>query len=300
MKIGIIGIGHVGADVAYTLSREKLATELVLIDLLAKKSEAERLELEDSMIVWDHSVNIITQKYEALNDADIVVISVGSQNLEVEDRNSELKDNVASLNEAIPKILASGFNGLFIVISNPCDVITRKVQELSGFEKHRVIGTGTLLDSSRMKRVLGDHFNVSPLDISGYVLGEHGETQFIPWSTIRVEDKLISDSNLLSKEQMESLKEATRLGGWDIFNGKGWTSYGIAAMCARLVQAIKYDEKRVYPVSVYDPEYNLYLGYPAKIGKDGIISRLELSLTKEEAVKYIASATAVNETYLSI
>ena len=181
-KIGIIGVGHVGADVAYTLCREKLANHLVLIDQNEDKVLAEKLELEDALVVWDYKIKIETQRYASLKDAEFVVVSVGSQNLD----NSELMDNVKSVRETIPKVVASGFSGIFIVISNPCDTITRLVQEVSSFPKHRVIGTGTLLDTSRMKRVVSDELNVSPRDVEGYVLGEHGESQFIPWSQVRL------------------------------------------------------------------------------------------------------------------
>lgn len=175
-KIGIIGLGHVGADVAYTLCREKLVSHLILVDKLEEKVLAEKLEIEDSLVPWDYSVKIDTQNYGTLRDAEIVIISVGSQSIDNENRNSELLDNVASVKETIPQVVASGFKGIFIVISNPCDTITRLVQEVSGFPQSRVIGTGTLLDTSRMKRIVSQHFNVSPQDVTGYVLGEHGES----------------------------------------------------------------------------------------------------------------------------
>lgn len=132
-KIGIIGLGHVGADVAYTLCREKLVSHLVLIDKLEEKVLAEKLEIEDSLVPWDYSVKIDTQNYGTLRDAEIVIISVGSQSIDNENRNSELLDNVVSVKETIPRVVASGFKGIFIVISNPCDTITRLVQEVSGF-----------------------------------------------------------------------------------------------------------------------------------------------------------------------
>ena len=299
-KIGIIGVGHVGADVAYTLCREKLVSHLVLIDLLAEKVHAEKLEIEDSLVPWDYQVKVETQNYSSLKDAEIVVISVGSQSIDNENRNSELGDNVASIKECIPKVMASGFSGIFIVISNPCDVITRLVQEVSGLPRNQVIGTGTLLDTSRMKRVISDHLSVAPQDVRGYVLGEHGESQFIPWSLVQVEEQFVVKNKLLTSEEEELLKEKTRLGGWEIHSGKGWTSYGIASMCARLVQAIQLDEKRVYPLSVYDEAEGLYLGYPAKVGKSGVIKRLKVVLTEAEQLKYQESAAAVRQTYQEI
>jgi malate/lactate dehydrogenase len=294
-KIGIIGLGHVGADVAYTLCREKLVSHLVLIDKLEEKVLAEKLEIEDSLVPWDYSVKIDTQNYGTLRDAEIVIISVGSQSIDNENRNSELLDNVASVKETIPRVVASGFKGIFIVISNPCDTITRLVQEVSGFPQSRVIGTGTLLDTSRMKRIVSQHFNVSPQDVTGYVLGEHGESQFIPWSLVQIDGKSLLENYSLSMEEAELLKEKTRLGGWEIHSGKGWTSFGIASMCARLVQAIQLDENRIYPVSVYDEREKLYLGYPAKIGRKGISQKVDVVLTEKESDLYRSSAQAVRE-----
>lgn len=299
-KIGIIGVGHVGADVAYTLCREKLANHLVLIDQNEDKVLAEKLELEDALVVWDYKIKIETQRYASLKDAEFVVVSVGSQNLDNENRNSELMDNVKSVRETIPKVVASGFSGIFIVISNPCDTITRLVQEVSSFPKHRVIGTGTLLDTSRMKRVVSDELSVSPRDVEGYVLGEHGESQFIPWSQVRIGGEEVLTANLLSETKQDELKEATRLGGWVIFKGKGWTSMGIASMCGRLIQTIQLDEGRILPVSVFDEAEGIYIGYPSKIGREGILQRLSLELTEVEAMKYHESAETVKQTYLSI
>jgi malate/lactate dehydrogenase len=204
---------------------------------------------------------------------------------------------VASVKETIPRVVASGFKGIFIVISNPCDTITRLVQEVSGFPQSRVIGTGTLLDTSRMKRIVSQHFNVSPQDVTGYVLGEHGESQFIPWSLVQIDGKSLLENYSLSMEEAELLKEKTRLGGWEIHSGKGWTSFGIASMCARLVQAIQLDENRIYPVSVYDEREKLYLGYPAKIGRKGISQKVDVVLTEKESDLYRSSAQAVREVY---
>ncbi|MBP2966675.1 hypothetical protein J8385_19045, partial [Acinetobacter baumannii] len=140
-------------------------------------------------------------------------------------------------------------------------------------------------------------FKVAPQDVTGYVLGEHGESQFIPWSLVKIAEQPLVEKNLLTPAEQDALKEKTRLGGWDIHTGKGWTSYGIASMCARLVQAIQLDEKRIYPVSVYDENEKLYLGYPAKIGRKGIVERIALNLTPEEEVDYKVSAQAVREIY---
>ncbi|MGY3767043.1 L-lactate dehydrogenase [Vagococcus vulneris] len=292
-KIGIIGMGHVGADLGNTLCQAGQVDELVIIDKKADKITAEALEYQDAMLSTNQTVKIFTQDVELLKDADIVVISFGSQSIDNEDRTSELKDNAASVREMIPQIVSTGFRGIFLVISNPCDVITALVQEVSGFPAHRIIGTGTSLDTNRMRRIVGQEFGVSPQSVEGYVLGEHGESQFVAWSTVRIGSQLLTDTYDVSQEKLEWMKEETRLGGWHIHQAKGWTSYGISSTAARIIQSILKDEQKIYPVSTWDKTKDIFLGYPAVIGKQGVVKRLELALTDEETAKYQKSAVKI-------
>lgn len=296
-KVGILGMGHVGSDVAYSLCQSKLVSELLLFDQNMEKVTAEALELKDAMVAMGHHVSILVQDYDTLADTDIIIISVGSQSIDNEDRHSELADNLLAIDKEVPKLVEHGFKGLFIVISNPCDVVTMHVQKVSGFPCQRVIGTGTSLDTYRMKRVVGQYFNVSPLDVEGFVLGEHGESQFIAWSTVRVQGQSVTKDNLVNSQKAFELQEATRLGGWHIHQGKGWTSYGIAATTTRLIQAIILNEKRVFPVSVYDELEEMYAGYPAIIGREGILSRIELTLPLEEQLAYKQSIEVIRRSY---
>ena len=281
-KVGIIGLGHVGADVAYTLCTKGQVDELVLIDKKEDKVFAEYLELNDSMMMTDVKTQIYTNDYSRLNDADIVVISVGSQSIDNEDRVSELADNAKSIQDVVPKVVASGFRGIFLVITNPCDVITTLVHRESGFPAHRVIGTGTSLDTNRMKRIVGEKLGVSGQSIGGYVLGEHGETQFVAWSTVTVGTQKLLEVADLSESELEEMKEATRLGGWEIHLRKSWTSFGIASTVSRLIQSILKDEKNIYPLSIYHEAENVHVGSPAVLGKKGIVQAISLDLTTNE------------------
>lgn len=294
-KVGIIGLGHVGADVAYTLCTKGQVDELVLIDKKEDKVFAEYLELTDSMMMTDVTTRIHINDYQQLSNADIVVISVGSQSIDNEDRVSELSDNAESIREVVPKVIASGFKGIFLVITNPCDVITTLVHRESGFPAHRVIGTGTSLDTNRMKRVVGEKLGISGQSIGGYVLGEHGESQFVAWSSVTVGTQKLLEFAKLSEEELEEMKEATRLGGWEIHQRKSWTSFGIASTASRLIQSILKDEKKIYPLSIYHEAENIHIGYPAILGKKGIVKSLSLDLTSKEMALFDQSIAKVKK-----
>ncbi len=293
-------MGHVGSDLAYTLCRENTVDTLVLIDKDDDKVYAETLELEDAMASTSSQVAIIQQDYQALSDAALIVLAVGSTDLEKEDRISELTQNAQSAKEVVPKAVASGFSGIFLVISNPCDVMTMLVQQYSGFPKHKVMGTGTTLDTNRLKRIVGKIAGVSSQSVEGFVLGEHGESQFVAWSTVRIAGEQLSELPAFAAQDLPVLKEQVRLGGWEIFTRKTWTSYGIASVASRLIQTILKDERRIFPVSAYDESKQIYAGYPHIIGRQGVIEALPLTLTQDEINEYELSAEKIRRTFLTV
>jgi|GEM_PF-6655744 len=185
-KVGIIGVGHVGADTAFSLVTQGLCDVLVLIDENEAKADSQALELRDMASLTASRVQVIANDYAALEDAEVVVIAVGPKTLLREDRLEELAETRAAVSEVTPKIIASGFNGVIINITNPCDVITQVIQKVSRLPHAQVLGTGTSLDTARMKRVVGEFFSVDPKSVNGYVMGEHGESQFVAWSTVNI------------------------------------------------------------------------------------------------------------------
>jgi L-lactate dehydrogenase len=290
-KIGIIGLGHVGSTVAHQLIIEGLIDDLVLIDINEDKVNADALDFQDAAANLNSHVNIIVNSYEALKDADIIISAIGNIKLsanESNDRFAELPFTAAAVNEIAPKIKESGFNGIIVAISNPVDVITSMYQELTGLPKKHVIGTGTLLDSSRMKRAVGRELNIDSRSVSGYNLGEHGNSQFVAWSTVRALGKPISE--LADSEKLNELETESISGGHRVFWGKGYTNYGISAAAVRLVKAILNDAHEELPVSNYYELLKTYLGYPAIVGRDGIIQQLKLNLNEEESNKLTASS----------
>lgn len=296
-KVGIIGTGHVGADTAFSLVTQSLCDVLVLMDENEKKAASQALELQDMAAFTPSRTTVIANDYAALADADVVVIAVGPKTLLREDRLEELAETRAAVSEIVPKIMASGFHGVIINITNPCDVITQVIQNLSGLPHGQVFGTGTSLDTARMQRVVGAHFNVDPKSVNGYVMGEHGESQFVAWSTVSIGGCPVKTLAGEGQADWQTLESAVRGGGWAILQGKGWTSFGIASATARLVDAVLSDAQRVYPVAAWDAMHQVYIGQPAIIGQRGIAYCLQPTLTPEEQAAYLASAQVILDAF---
>lgn len=296
-KVGIIGVGHVGADTAFSLVTQGLCDVLVLIDENKAKADSQAIELRDMASLTASRVQVIANDYAALEDAEVVVIAVGPKTLLREDRLEELAETREAVSEVTPKIIASGFNGVIINITNPCDVITQVIQKVSRLPHAQVLGTGTSLDTARMKRVVGEFFSVDPKSVNGYVMGEHGESQFVAWSTVNIGGCPVSELAVEGEANWLQLESAVRGGGWAILQGKGWTSFGIATATARLVDAVLSDAQSVYPVAAWDEAKQVYIGQPAIIGKGGIVKRLHPKLTTAENAAYESSARVILDAF---
>ncbi|MBM7641740.1 L-lactate dehydrogenase [Streptococcus loxodontisalivarius] len=295
-KIGIIGLGNVGAALAHSLICQGMAESYVFIDVSEEKSQADALDFEDAMANLKQFAHIEVNDYQALADADIVVSALGNialQHNAGEDRFAEFPFTKLAVKEVSKRLVEVGFKGILLVITNPCDAVCALYQHYTGFPKEKVFGTGTLLDTARMKRALGKAFEVNPKSVSGYNLGEHGNSQFVAWSQVSLKGQSIMD--LTTRDQREELNLAAVKGGHTVFYGKGYTSFGIAASACRLIEQILTDAKEVLPVSSYQEKFQTYLGYPAIIGRDGIVERVELNLTEEEEIKLAASAKLIKE-----
>ena len=266
-KIGIIGLGHVGVTLLHDLVASRLVDEFVLIDPDEKKLEADVLDMQDRTAITGSCPRFVCNDYAALQDADIVVSSLGNiahQATASNSRFAELLFTSQEVKKVAHSLRTSGFQGILVVITNPCDIITQLYQEYTGFPRERVIGTGTLLDTARMQRVVGERFGLSPASVTGYTLGEHGNSQFTAWSQVVVKGQAISQ--LVGSDQLKELEQAARMGGYRVFHGKGYTNFAIAAAAMRLLLALLTDSREVLPVSQWDEKEEVYLGYPAVIG----------------------------------
>ena len=295
-KIGIIGDGHVGSTVAHQLLISGLVDDLVLIDVNEAKVTADELDFQDAMANLKHHTNIVINDYSALKDADIIISAFGNISLEAGgERFAELNYNRERIGDIAASIKKSGFDGILVAITNPVDAITNMYQELTGLPKKHVIGTGTLLDTSRMKRAVGSRLNVDPRSVEGFNLGEHGNSQFTAWSTVKVLEQPITELVKDKPWKLEDLNDEIKFGGQTVYKGKQYTNYGIAAAVTRLVETIESDARTELPVSNYQEKYGTYLSYPAIVGRDGIVQQVQLALTDEEEKMLAKSAETIKE-----
>ena len=297
-KVAIIGMGNVGAAVAHGLIAQGAFDDYVLIDTNEAKVKADALDFQDAAANLNHHANITVNSYEALADADVIISALGNIKLQDNpnaDRFVELPFTSKEVIEVSKKIKEVGFKGILIAITNPVDVVTSLYQHYTGLPKERVIGTGTLLDTARMKRAVGVRFGVDPRSVYGYNLGEHGNSQFTAWSQVRVKGQPIS--KLTSEEVLEEIAIEAMRGGHTVFYGKKYTSYGIASAAIRLALAVISDAHEELPVTNYYAPLDTYLSDPALVGRSGIIEQLQLTLTEEEEAKLARSAQFIQDKF---
>lgn len=300
-RVAIIGLGHVGATVAYTLFTHGTVGELLLFDRKADKIESEYRDLHDA-IARDH-FTVQVNKAEWNNDADwaklkdfdLIVSAFGDigATARTGSRQAELEENTVGVREISDKIKKSGFNGILLNITNPCDVIVDLYARYTGLPKNHILGTGTYLDTSRMKRFVAEKLNIDPHNVHGYVIAEHGSNQFTAWSTVYVAGKMAEQ--LFSKSERDELSTEPNHSSKVVSHGKGYTNWAIASTAWRLIENIFSDTHAIVPVSNYDPENGLYLSWPVILGKDGIIKRCQLNLTEEEKEKYQKAVDTVTD-----
>lgn len=299
-KVGVIGMGNVGSTVAHYIVAMGFADDLVLIDKNEAKVKADALDFEDAMANLPFHTNIIVNDYSALKDADVVVSALGNIKLQDNpnvDRFAELPFTRQAVKEVAQMIKESGFNGKIVAITNPVDVVTSLYQKITGLPKKHVLGTGTLLDSARMKRAVAERLNLDPRSVDGYNLGEHGNSQFTAWSTVRVLGRPLTELANKRGLDLEELDKEAKMGGWTVFQGKKYTNYGVATAAVKLVNAILSNSLTELPVSNFREEYGVYLSYPAVIGLDGVVEQAQLDLTEEELQKLQTSADFIKEKY---
>lgn len=292
-KIGIIGLGHVGVTLLHELLVTDFCREFVVIDKDEEKLRANVLDLQDRAAQTDKPLRFHLNDVSALADAAVVVSCLGKIDLQgnaQQSRFAELPFTSQEVEEVSARLKDSGFSGLLVVVTNPVDVITALYQHHTGFAKERVIGTGTSLDTARLKRVLSDHFQAPAQEIETYVLGEHGNSQFPAWSQTRLAGRLVADD--LSEESLLDLAQAARQGGHQVFHGKGYTNFAIATAARQLLEAVLENRQAVLPVSHFVEGYG-YISYPARIGAAGILETVSLELTSDEEAALARSAALI-------
>ena len=308
-KVVLVGTGLVGMSYAYAMLNQNACDELMLIDIDVKRAEGEAMDLNHGLAFAGSHMNIHTGTYADCGDADIVAIAAGVAQRPGESRIDLLQRNAAVFRSIIGPIVASGFTGIFLVATNPVDIMAHITLDLSGFDRRRVIGTGTTLDTARLRYMLGDYFGVDPRNVHAYVMGEHGESEFIPWSQAMIATKpvlqIIEESGgQFSRERLEAIGEDVRNAAQKIIAAKKATYYGIGMSLVRITRAIFGDENSVLTLSaMLEGEYGVngvYAGLPCIVNRGGIHRRLELSLTDGEIAEFRRSCGILQDVYRHI
>ncbi len=308
-KVVLIGTGLVGMSYAYALLNQAACDELVLIDIDKKRAIGEAMDLNHGLAFSASNMNIFAGEYSDCKDADIVAVCAGVAQKPGESRPDLLQRNAAVFQTIIGPVVESGFQGIFLIATNPVDIMAHITQTLSGFDSSRVLGTGTTLDTARLRYLIGDYFTVDPRNIHGYVMGEHGDSEFVPWSQAMVATKPIADicrqsGGKYDYARMEEISEEVRNAAQQIIEAKKSTYYGIGMAMVRITRAIFGDENSVLTVSaMLHGEYgqdDVYVGVPCIVNRNGVANVLQLSLSTDEMRKLKASCDELQGFYKGI
>ena len=283
-KVVIIGCGNVGMSYAYALLNQRTyVNRLVLIDLNKDRIEGEVMDLNHCLPYAPSKISINIGDYQDCKDANIVMIAAGAAQKPGETRMDLIHKNAAIFKDIIDKVMVSGFNGIFLVATNPLDVMTYLTYKYSKLPANKVIGSGTSLDTARLQNIIGKKLCINPKNIQGFVIGEHGDSEFIPWSNANIGLQNIRE--YMTLEEMKEIEDEVRNAAYEIINKKGATYYGIGMALVRITNAILGNENTILALSVYDEKNDCYIGLPAIVNKNGADRLIKLKLTKEEEDK---------------
>lgn len=303
-RVVLVGTGFVGSSYAFAMLNQGITEEFVLIDLNKDKAEGDAMDLNHGTPFAPNRTKIWFGDYSDCKDADIVVLTAGANQKPGETRLDLVEKNMKIFKSIVGEIMANGFNGIFLVAANPVDILTYATWKFSGLPKHRVLGSGTILDTARFRFMLSDYFEVDPRNVHAYIIGEHGDTELPVWSHANVGGKNISELiDSKSDQSMEDLDKIfinVRDAAYEIINRKGATFYGIAMGLVRITKAILQNENSILTVSTFlDGEYgeeDVYVGVPAIVNREGIGDILELKLSTDEQEKFSHSVKVLKET----
>lgn len=293
-KVVIVGTGMVGMSYAYSLVNQGTIEELVLIDIDKEKALGEAMDLNHGLAFGPRKMNIYAGDYEDCKDARLVVITAGVNQKEGETRLDLLNRNAKIITSVVDNIMASGFDGILLVASNPVDILAYVAYKASGLPTNQVIGSGTSLDTARLRYEISDKIDISVANIHAYILGEHGDSEFVVWSNAYVGAKpmldVIESMDQINFEDLDTIYQKVKNAAYEIIKRKKATYYGIGMTLVRITAAIFNNENRILPISVYnggtyDIDDDVYIGLPAVINKDGIHHVVHLKLNDEEQAK---------------
>lgn len=301
-KVILVGAGFVGMSMAYAMLNRGGVSELVLIDINQDKIKGEEMDLSHGLAFAPQKMEIKAGDYSDCKDAQVVVITAGVAQKPGQTRLELAEVNARIVKDVVKNIMASGFKGVIVVASNPVDLMTYVAAEVSGLPRNKVFGTGTVLDTARLRYLIGDYLKVSTKNVHAYIMGEHGDSSFVPWNYATIGCKNIMDvmkDNHHSMKTLNDLHQGVVNAAYEIIEKKKATYYGIGVALCRIVKAIIDDENSILTISTYlDNKYNqndVYIGVPAIINSDGVRELVELDLTEEEQVKFDKSCEIMTD-----
>ncbi len=298
-KIVLIGCGNVGLAYAYALlNQHTYVSELVMIDVNEEKTIGEVMDLNHCLAYCPSKIKVRIGNYTDCKDARMVVIAAGANQKEGETRMDLIYKNASIFKSIIGSITENNFNGIYLIATNPLDVMTYLTLKYSGVNPKRVIGTGAVLDTSRLRYILSERLNMCPKDIDAYVIGEHGDSEFIPWSNANVAFKKIT--SFLKKDELDKIEEEVRNSAYEVIRRKGSTSYGIGACMVRITNAILEDKKIILPVSSYDKINDVCISTPTIVGSKGVSEKIDIPLSKEEKIKLDESINVIKAAVMKV
>ena len=301
-KIVLVGAGFVGMSMAYSMLNRGGINELVLVDIDQNKIKGEEMDLSHGLPYAPQKMIIKAGDYSECKDAQIVVITAGVAQKPGQTRLELAEVNAKIMKQITKDIMASGFNGVIIVASNPVDIMAYVVWKTSGLPKNKVIGSGTVLDTARLRYLMADYFKISSKNIHAYIMGEHGDSSFVPWEHAYIGCKKVTDvmkDNHHPMEDLQKIHQGVVNAAYEIIEKKKATYYGIGMALNRLVRAILDDENSILTVSTYlENQYNqsdVYIGVPAIINKNGVRDLVELDLDQREQEKLNKSCELIKK-----
>ena len=297
-KVAMIGCGFVGSASAFALMQSGLFTEMVLLDVDRRKAEGEADDIAHGL-PFGRPMKIYAGDYDDIADAAIVVITAGANQKPDESRLDLVHKNVAIFQTIIPEITSRNFEGILLVVANPVDILTYTALKLSGYPENRVIGSGTVLDSARLKYHLGEHLGVDSRSVHAFIVGEHGDSEIAAWSSANVSGIPLDNfcetrGHYNHAEATERIAEEVKQSAYEIISKKGATYYGIAMSVKRICEAIIRDEKSILPIStMLHGEYGIsdvVLSLPCIVGRDGYETKVPIDLDQDEVASLHESA----------
>lgn len=302
-KISVVGAGFVGSTTAFALMESGMASDIVLVDVNKEKAEGEIMDLAHGA-AFVKSVDMRAGDYRDTKDSDVVVITAGAGQKPGETRLDLVRKNVDIFKQIIPQIVRYSPNAILLVVANPVDILTYITYKLSGFPASRVIGSGTVLDTSRLRYVLSQEFDIDARNIHAHIIGEHGDSEFPVWSSAHVGPLSFFDFCEREGINAENLKvaayQAVKNSAYDIIAKKGYTNYAVALAVRRIVEAILRDENSILTISTYNPLDDVYYSVPNIVGRNGQVMKICPNLNEEELEKLAHTKEVLKEIIASI